>query len=117
MPRFLEIIGMKQELHGHNFRLSFFFMNMTPCFPDQFGEDAHCELTDVTQTILSPHLGRLGFCATLSLTAQGNQGLATAVTLISEQTQCSVCTKLTIQMWTKIHLSNIFHLNKQKLFT
>lgn len=66
-------------------------MNMTPCFPYQFGEDTHCELTDVTQTILSPQVGRLGYCATLSPTAQGNQGLATEVTHISEQAQCSVC--------------------------
>lgn len=79
-------------------------MNMTSCFPYHFGEDAHCELTDVTQTILSPHVGRLGCCATLSLTAQGNQGLTTEVTHISEQTQCSVRPKLTFQMWIKIHL-------------
>lgn len=81
---------------------------MTLCFPYQCGEDAHCELTDMTQTILSPHMGRLGCCATLSLIAQGNQGLATEVTCISEQTRCSVYTKLTFQTWIKIHLSNIF---------
>lgn len=87
-------------------------MNMTPCYPYQFGEDAHCELTDVTQTILS-----LGCCATLSVIAQGNQGLATEVTHISEQTQCSLYTKLAFQTGLKFNLSNIFQLNKQKLFT
>lgn len=66
------------------FQTILFFVNMTLCFPYQCDEDAHCELTDVTQAILSPRMGRLGCCATLSLIAQGNQGLATEVTRISE---------------------------------
>lgn len=85
MPCFLKIIGMKQELHGIVSDYTLFYEYDT-LFPYQCGEDAHCELTDVTQTILSPRMGRLGCCATLSLIAQGNQGLATEVTHISEQT-------------------------------